>query len=68
MYFGVWLSLVERDVRDVEAAGSNPVTPKKEKKQGEALLFFFFEENGFPKKRMQVVKKTKKFSKSETST
>ena len=25
--FGVWLSLVERYVRDVEAAGSNPVTP-----------------------------------------
>ncbi len=24
---GVWLSLVERYVRDVEAAGSNPVTP-----------------------------------------
>ena len=37
---GVWLSLVERDVRDVEAAGSNPVTPKK-KKQGKALLFLF---------------------------
>ena len=26
-YNGVWLSLVERYVRDVEAAGSNPVTP-----------------------------------------
>ncbi len=25
--FGVWLSLVERCVRDAEAAGSNPVTP-----------------------------------------
>ena len=25
--FGVWLSLVERVVRDDEAAGSNPVTP-----------------------------------------
>ncbi len=24
---GVWLSLVERYVRDVEVAGSNPVTP-----------------------------------------
>lgn len=24
---GVWLSLVERIVRDDEAAGSNPVTP-----------------------------------------
>ena len=27
--YGVWLSLVERYVRDVEAAGSNPVTPIK---------------------------------------
>ena len=26
-FIGVWLSLVERYVRDVEAAGSNPVTP-----------------------------------------
>ena len=26
---GVWLSLVERVVRDYEAAGSNPVTPTK---------------------------------------
>ena len=25
----MWLSLVERYVRDVEAAGSNPVTPIK---------------------------------------
>mgnify|MGYP007007360017 CR=1 FL=1 len=25
--YGVWLSLVERYVRDVEVAGSNPVTP-----------------------------------------
>lgn len=24
---GVWLSLVERHVRDVEAGGSNPLTP-----------------------------------------
>ncbi len=24
---GVWLSLVERSVRDAEVAGSNPVTP-----------------------------------------
>ena len=28
---GVWLSLVERLVRDQEAAGSNPVTPTKKK-------------------------------------
>ena len=27
LQIGVWLSLVERYVRDVEAAGSNPVTP-----------------------------------------
>ena len=29
MVSGVWLSLVERCVRDAEAAGSNPVTPTK---------------------------------------
>ena len=29
MYIGVWLSLVERYVRDVEAACSNHVTPIK---------------------------------------
>ncbi len=29
--FGVWLSLVERTVRDREVAGSNPVTPTKSK-------------------------------------
>lgn len=28
-YIGVWLSLVERYVRDVEAAGSNPATPTR---------------------------------------
>ncbi len=28
-FFEVWLSLVERYVRDVEAAGSNPVTSTK---------------------------------------
>ena len=27
MHFGLWLSLVERCVRDAEAAGSNPVNP-----------------------------------------
>ena len=25
--FGMWLSLVERHIRDVEAAGSSPVIP-----------------------------------------
>ena len=28
-FYGVWLSLVERSVRDAEVAGSNPVTPTK---------------------------------------
>ena len=27
--FGMWLSLVERCVRDAKAAGSNPVIPTK---------------------------------------
>ena len=27
IFFGVWLSLVERLVRDQEVAGSNPATP-----------------------------------------
>ena len=31
---GVWLSLVERLVRDQEAAGSTPVTPTKRKSGG----------------------------------
>ena len=44
---GVWLSLVERYVRDVEVAGSNPVTPTNEKESLEKgsffyVLFFFF--------------------------
>ncbi len=30
-FIGVWLSLVERYVRDVEVAGSNPVTPTLKK-------------------------------------
>lgn len=30
--FGMWLSLVERCVRDAKAAGSNPVIPTKTKK------------------------------------
>ena len=38
----VWLSLVERYVRDVEVASSNLVTStKKEKKCREVLLFLF---------------------------
>ena len=44
---GVWLSLVERYVRDVEAAGSNPVTPIFLLRYRKALCllalrFFFF--------------------------
>ena len=31
-YIGLWLSLVERCVRDAEAAGSNPVNPTIELK------------------------------------
>ena len=48
----MWLSLVERYVRDVEAAGSNPVTPTQ-CFQGfpvlEALVFYFISTflNGF---------------------
>ncbi len=38
---GVWLSLVERDVRDVEVAGSNPVTPTKKAMGGFASHSFF---------------------------
>ncbi len=35
----MWLSLVERYVRDVEVAGSNPVTPMKKRILG--ILFFY---------------------------
>ncbi len=37
----MWLSLVERYVRDVEAAGSNPVISTKTKKDTEGVLFRF---------------------------
>ena len=37
----VWLSLVERYVRDVEAAGSNPVTSTKRKSRRNASAFPF---------------------------
>ena len=48
-FIGVWLSLVERYVRDVEVAGSNPVTPifylqKTQNLQIEVLRFFFITE------------------------
>ena len=46
-YNGVWLSLVERYVRDVEVAGSNPVTPIPRKQKEPRLSirgsFYFFE-------------------------
>ena len=38
-----WLSLVERYVRDVEVAGSNPVTPTNEKESLEKGSFFVIE-------------------------
>ncbi len=40
---GVWLSLVERYVRDVEVAGSNPVTPTF-RKAGRLPAFFVIQE------------------------
>ena len=39
-FIGVWLSLVERYVRDVEVAGSNPVTPTPWQGQGRKLSEF----------------------------
>ena len=38
--FGVWLSLVERYVRDVEVACSNPVTPTIKSRMAFAILLF----------------------------
>ena len=38
-----WLSLVERYVRDVEVAGSNPVTPTNEKESLKKGSFFMIE-------------------------
>ena len=42
---GMWLSLVERCVRDAKAAGSNPVIPTKMKPQDfddSAVFYFLF--------------------------
>ena len=39
---GVWLSLVERYVRDVEVAGSNPVTPIPPFRWGIFLSHIYF--------------------------
>ena len=49
-YIGVWLSLVERYVRDVEVAGSNPVTPMElmnTTKLEIQVLWYFFVPNYF---------------------
>ena len=40
LFIGVWLSLVERCVRDAEVACSNPVTPTIKIKHGRAVLYF----------------------------
>ena len=40
-FIGVWLSLVERYVRDVEVAGSNPVTPIKMNLKAYCFEIFF---------------------------
>lgn len=40
-YYGMWLSLVERCVRDAKAAGSNPVIPTKKEKTSEEVFSFF---------------------------
>ena len=45
-YFGVWLSLVERLVRDQEAAGSNPVTPTSFGSPYRGCCFFAFSAAG----------------------
>ena len=42
---GVWLSLVERCVRDAEAGGSNPLTPTKNSLINQG--FFRFHKCGF---------------------
>ena len=42
-YYGAWLSLVERSVRDREVVGSNPIAPTNFKKKARAdpgLAFF----------------------------
>lgn len=48
-FIGVWLSLVERYVRDVEVAGSNPVASipwqGRVEKSGKIFGFFFYSIN-----------------------
>ena len=41
-HIGMWLSLVEHYVRDVGAAGSNPVIPTKNGKQIAFIMRFVF--------------------------
>ena len=56
----VWLSLVERFVRDEEAAGSNPVTSTNGGKPLKACrLFFSFTQTGFEKMKKVLTKKEK---------
>ena len=44
--FGMWLSLVERCVRDAEVAGSNPVTSTiKKRYQMKGVSFLFISMN-----------------------
>ena len=40
LFYEVWLSLVERYVRDVEVAGSNPVTSTKKDSDNQNPFFF----------------------------
>ncbi len=41
----MWLSLVERHVRDVEAGGSNPLTPTSNISRARNLVRLFFIDN-----------------------
>jgi hypothetical protein len=41
LLFGMWLSLVERCVRDAKAAGSNPVIPTSQTRHNKPGFFDF---------------------------
>ena len=41
-HIGMWLSLVEHYVRDVGAAGSNPVTPDQKRQTNRIIMRFVF--------------------------
>ena len=47
MFYGVWLSLVKRCVRDAETAGSNPVTPTVSEQNSICSDFFIIVFNIF---------------------